>query len=93
MFQGTEEEKDSSLANRERFIRDEFLADLKKNGYDVLIVDGQYVFCSPPEGFTLIVTEEELKPDRYQDAERFMPPPLETRAEREQLIIGILPLR
>ena len=86
LFQGTEEEKDSSLANRERFIRDEFLADLKKNGYDVLIVDGQYVFCSPPEGFTLIVTEEELKPDRYQDAERIMLPPLETRAEREQLI-------
>lgn len=86
LFQGTEMEKEQSLANWDRFIRDGFLADLKGNGYDVLIVDGQSVSCNPPEGFTLIVTEEELKTDRYQDAERIMLPPLETRAEREQLI-------
>lgn len=86
LFQGTEMEKEQSLANWDRFIRDAFLADLKGNGYDVLIVDGQSVSCNPPEGFTLIVTEEELKTDRYQDAERIMLPPLETRAEREQLI-------
>ena len=86
LFQGTEEEKEESLANRERFIRDEFLADLKGNGYDVLIVDGQYVFCNPPEGFTLIAAEEELNSDRYHGAEKILLPPLETWSEREQII-------
>ena len=41
LFQGTEEEKDSSLANREQFIRDEFLADLKKNGKQKYLLDSK----------------------------------------------------
>ncbi|MBQ9592894.1 MAG: DUF4062 domain-containing protein, partial [Lachnospiraceae bacterium] len=91
LFRGTEMEKDPNTVLRDRCITEEFLAKLKDQGLDALIIDGREIHCAVPQGFSLITSSQGSElPEQDTAAERMILHPLEFFSDREQIIDDFL---